>query len=117
MTSQLPQARRTEQLSGTKKRTSITVLLRHAVDGRHVAVSVIVLVQEHGLVQLQFEFASDIDTESQVGFSRLSMMVLIRTTNASSCINVSITATRSTSVLLLPGRGCFSSQCVNNSRL
>src|SRR5271157_790195 len=69
---QLPQTGRTEQLSGAKNRTSNAVLLHHAVDGRHVSVSVIVLVKEHGLIQLQFEFASDIDTESHVDFSRLS---------------------------------------------
>src|SRR5208283_2989683 len=83
---QLPQARRTEQLSGAKNRTSIAVLLHHAVDGRHVAVSVIVLVEEYSLVQLQFEFASDIDTESHVDFSRLSMMVLIRNVSTSTRI-------------------------------
>src|ERR1019366_8640337 len=89
---QLPQARRTEQLSGAKDRTPVAVLLYHAVDGRHVTVAVIVLVKEHGLVQLQFEFASDIDTESHVGFSRLSMMVLIRTVSTSTCMSVSMTA-------------------------
>src|SRR5208337_4548016 len=69
---QLPQACCTEQLSGAKKGTSIAVLLHHAVDGRHVSVSVIVPVKEHGLVQLQFKFASDVDTESHWGFSRIS---------------------------------------------
>ena len=69
---QLPQACRTEQLSSAKHGTSISVLLHHAVDGRHVSVSVIVPVKQHRLVQLQFEFASDINAESHVGFSRIS---------------------------------------------
>jgi hypothetical protein len=56
---QLPQAGCTEQLSGAKNWTSIAVLLHHAVDGRHVSVSAIVLVEEYSLVQLQFEFAAD----------------------------------------------------------
>src|SRR5271157_5607680 len=89
---QLPQTVRTEQLSGAKNRTSNAVLLHHAVDGRHVSVSVIVLVKEHGLIQLQFEFASDIDTESHVDFSRLSMMFLIRTVSTSTCMSVSMMA-------------------------
>src|SRR5208283_1252024 len=88
---QLPQARRTEQLSGAKNGTSISVLLRHAVDGRHVTVAVIVPVEEHGLVQLQFEFASDINTESHVDFSWPSMMVLIRTVSTSTLMSVSMT--------------------------
>jgi hypothetical protein len=41
-----------------------------------VSVPVIVLVEEHGLVQLQFEFASDINAESHVDFSWNSRRLL-----------------------------------------
>src|SRR5271165_5184285 len=62
------------------------------MDGRHEAVSVIVLVKEYSLVQLQFEFAADIDAESHVDFSRSSMTVLIPTVRTSIRISVPMTA-------------------------
>src|SRR5271165_5810732 len=89
---QLPQACCTEQLSGAKNGTSIAVLLHHAVDGRHEAVSMVIPVKQYGLVQLQFEFAADIDAESHRDFSRSSIRALIRTVRTSTRISVSMTA-------------------------
>src|SRR5664279_3146803 len=60
--------------------------------GRHEAVSMVISVKQHGLVQLHFEFAADIDAESHVGFSRPSMRVLIRPVRTSTRISVSMTA-------------------------
>src|SRR5271166_3791493 len=59
--------------------------------------------KEHGLVQLQFELASDIDAESHVDFSRPSMMVLIRTVSTSTCMSVSTTANVWRTLAGLPG--------------
>src|SRR5271165_2731379 len=80
---QLPQGCRTQELAGSKQWSATGLFLDHAMDGRHEAVSLVISVKQYGLVQLQFEFASDIDAESHVGFSRLSMMFLIRTASTS----------------------------------
>src|SRR5208337_4758122 len=88
----LPQGCRTQELAGSKQWSAVGLFLGHAMDGRHEAVSVIISVKQHGLVQLQFEFAADIDAESHVDFSRSSMRVLIRTVRTSTRISVSMTA-------------------------
>src|SRR5271165_4086298 len=89
---QLPQGCRTQELAGSKQWRSIGLFLDHAMDGRHEAVSMVIAVQQYGLVQLQFEFASDVDAESHRDFSRFSMRVLIRTVRTSTRISVSMTA-------------------------
>src|SRR5271165_5650784 len=89
---QLPQAGCAKQLSGPKNRTSIAVFLDHAMDGRHEAVSMVIPVKQYGLVQLQFEFAADVDAESHRDFSRFSIRVLIRTVRTSTRISTSMTA-------------------------
>src|SRR5271165_5307382 len=88
----LPQGCRTQELAGSKQWSTVGLFLGHAMDGRHEAVSVVISVKQYGLVQLQLEFAADINAESHVGFSRPSMRVLIRPARTSTRISVSMTA-------------------------
>src|SRR5208337_4348724 len=89
---QLPQGCRTQELAGSKQWSAIGLFLHHAVDGRHEAVSMVITVKQYGLVQLQFELASDIDAESHRDFSRSSMRVFTRIVSTSTRITVSMTA-------------------------
>src|ERR1039457_2089506 len=49
---QLPQGCRTQELAGSKQWSAIGLFLDHAMDRRHVAVSMVISVQQYGLVQL-----------------------------------------------------------------
>src|SRR5271157_1564016 len=62
------------------------------MDGRHESVPMVISVKQHGLVKLQFEFASDVNAESHLAFSLSSMRVLIRTVSPSIRIEVSNTS-------------------------
>src|SRR5271165_1065208 len=89
---QLPQGCRIQELAGSNQWSAVGLFLDHAMDGSHEAVPMVISVKQYGLVQLQFEFASNIDAESHVGFSHPSMSVLIRAVRTSTCISVSMTA-------------------------